>query len=338
LNVGDGTFTDVTSTCGIEVADGKGLGIVAADFEMNGRIELFVANDSVSNFFFRSQNKPGESPRFFEEGLYSGLALNAFGNGEACMGVAVDDVDADGRLDLYVTNFIEESNTLYVQDGIGVFADATQRAGLRDPSMFRLGFGTQFIDAELDGWPDLIVTNGHVGNYLAEGSPYQMPPQYYRNLGNGRFEEVEAGKLGEYFQGEYVGRPLVRLDWNKDGREDVVIGHLDAPVALLTNTTQPAGNYLAVNLRGTASARDAVGTVLQVSVDGRTLVRQLTAGGGYHASNEPRVVIGLGQAERIESLAIRWPSGSRQTFTDVPLNCELIVVEGRATPVRLSVQ
>jgi len=311
---------------------------VAADFEMNGRIELFVANDSVSNFFFRPQNKPGEAPRFVEEGLYSGLAVNSFGNGEACMGVAVDDVDADGRLDLYVTNFIEESNTLYVQDAIGVFADATQQAGLRDPSMFRLGFGTQFIDAELDGWPDLIVTNGHVGNYLAEGSPYQMPPQYYRNLGNGRFEEVEASKLGEYFQGEYVGRPLVRLDWNKDGREDVVIGHLDAPTALLTNTTQPAGNYLAVNLRGTASARDAVGAVLHVTVDGRTLVRQLTAGGGYHASNEPRVVFGLGQAERIESLSIRWPSGSRQTFTDVPLNCELIVVESRATPVRLSVQ
>lgn len=335
-NLGDGTFADVTSTSGIEIAGGKGLGIVAADFDSNGRIDLFVANDSVSNFFFRSQNKPGEALRLVEEGLLSGLAVNSLGNAEACMGVAVDDVDESGRLDLYITNFFQESNTLYVQDEIGLFADATQQAGLRDPSIYSLGFGTQFIDAELDGWPDLIVTNGHVANFSSAGAPYRMPPQYYRNVGHGRFEEMEGSKLGQYFERAYVGRPVARLDWNKDGREDVVIGHLDAPVALLTNTTQPVGHSLAVNLRGTQTARDAVGAIVRVSVGGRDRTRQLTAGDGYLASNERRLVFGLGAVDRVESLTVRWLSGREQQFVDLAADAEYVLVEGRKEPVRLS--
>ncbi|MFV2066670.1 MAG: CRTAC1 family protein, partial [Pirellulales bacterium] len=299
-------------------------------------IELFVANDSVSNFFFRSQQEGGQALRFADDGPISGVAMNARGTAEACMGTAVGDVDANGNLDLYVTNFYQESNTLYLQDDRGQFVDATQAAGLRDPSIFALGFGTQFVDAELDGLPDLIVSNGHISNFRSLGSPYRMAPQYYRNVGNGRFVELAGSTLGEYFEGAYLGRAVAVLDWNKDGREDVVIGHLDVPVALLTNTTQSAGNYLAVNLCGTESARDATGAILRLTVEGRTRTHQLTAGGGYHASNEPRLVFGLGKLDRVETLVVRWPSGNQQTFSNVPTNAELIVVENRSIPIILN--
>ena len=333
LSLGDGRFKHVTDESGVVDAEGRGMGIVAADFFGKGKLDLFVANDMAPNFFFVNQTQHADRLRFAERGLLAGLASNRDGRFEACMGIAAGDSDGDGRIDLFVTNFDLETNTLYKQLPGEFFDDATQRAGLAEPSINVLGFGAQFIDGELDGDLDLIVTNGHVDDARSMGRPYQMPPQYFENLGDGRFALAEAEALGTYFQGKYLGRGLAKLDWNRDGREDVVISHLDAPVALLTNTTNGAGRFLAIKLVAVASARDAIGTTVTVTAGGRTLVRQLTAGDGYQASDQRSLTFGLGDSQRVQTLRIDWPSGKTQELTDLPSDAELLFIENRSAPV-----
>jgi hypothetical protein len=336
VSAGDGRFEDVTNTCGIRVPDGKGLGIVAADFSGSGRLDLFVANDGTGNFYFENQTRrPGERPVFREMALAAGVAYSEDGRVQASMGIAVDDADGDGRLDLFVTNFYEEGSAFYHQIGTHLFEDDRRGFGLRDPSLHLLGFGTQFIDAELDGFPDLIVTNGHIEDFSDLGQPYAMRPQYFRNVAGKWFEELGADLPGPFFAGAYLGRGLARLDWNRDGREDVVISHLDAPAALLTNTTRGAAHFLALSLVGTEAARDAIGTTVECTFKGRHRSRQLTAGDGYMASNERQLVFGLGDCDVVDRLTIRWPSGREQTCTQVAADRHWMAIEGRQALVRL---
>ncbi|MDB5388311.1 MAG: tetratricopeptide repeat protein [Planctomycetaceae bacterium] len=336
VNLGDGQFRDVTQASGIMLADGKGMGIVAADFDGSRKLNLFVANDAVPNFYFVNQTPPGgEIPIFAEQGISSGLALNEDGRAQACMGVATGNLDNDQRLALFVTNFHSEPNTLYHQQAGSVFFDETRKWGLFESSIPMVGFGTQFVDAELDGFLDLILTNGDVDDSRDLGRMYQMPPQYFRNAGNGRFSELSASSLGPFFQGKYLGRGLARLDWNRDGCDDMIISHLDAPAALLTNTTQSAGHFIAVQLRAVTTSRDAIGTTVTVDVAGRKLVRQLVAGDGYHASNERQLVIGLGDAIRIDELTVAWPSGLKQAFRDISVDSQVLIVEHRPLVTRL---
>jgi hypothetical protein len=267
--------------------------------------------------------------------LITGLALDRDGLAQACMGVAAGDLNADGLLDLFVTNFQDESNTLYAQQPNGFFLDETRKAQLRDPSYAKLGFGTQALDGELDGHPDLVVANGHVYDLSHSGREYRMAPQYFRNRGDGAFVEVPASQLGPFFEGKYLGRGLARLDWNRDGLEDFAVSHMLAPAALVTNTTAAHGNYVALQLRGVASARDALGTVVELTAAGRKRVQQLTAGDGYEASNERQLVFGLGTAERVEHLRVRWPSGQSQEFTVPAVNSHYLLVEGRPRSCRL---
>lgn len=330
LNLGNGRFEEQTEAAGLKVAGGNGLGVVAGDLDGSGRLSLFVANDQDANFLFVNQTvEPGAPPRFVERGVLSGLAYDADGKSQACMGVAAGDADGNGRLDLFVTNFYEESNTLYLQDADGVFADATAASALRAPSFRMLGFGAQFIDGELDGIPDLVLTNGHIDDFTHRQVPYRMQPQYFRGLGGGKFKELQAEELGDFFQRKSLGRGLARLDWNRDGREDFVVSHLDAPVALVTNAATETGHFIAVQLRGVQSSRDAIGAQATVSVAGRRLTAWLTAGDGYQASNQRQLVFGLGPADRVEALRIRWPSGLQQEFHDLPADQAIIVVEGR---------
>jgi tetratricopeptide (TPR) repeat protein len=328
LNRGDGTFENVTAECGILVPYGKGLGIVAADMDGSGRLNLFVANDGVANFYFVNETSDPAAPSFSEQAVLLGAAYNRDGRPGASMGVAVGDADHDGRLELFVTGFFEETNTLYRMQGDNLFLDDTVSAGLAEPGRRMLGFGTQFIDGALRGQLDLIVTNGHINAYDVAGIPYEMPPQYFSNIGDGRFVESDAATLGRYFAGAYLGRSLARIDWNRDGREDVVISHLDAPAALLTNTTAHAGHYLALHLVGTHSSRDAIGATLTLTADGRTQYRQLTAGDGYQASNERIIIFGLADATIVDSLSVRWPSGAEQQFADLEADREYLCVEG----------
>ncbi|OYV94281.1 MAG: hypothetical protein B7Z73_02910 [Planctomycetia bacterium 21-64-5] len=336
-NLGDGAFEEVGQQCGAAAPDGKGLGLVVADFDGSRRLSVFVSNDTTANFFFANQTPARGGPLLFAEtALISGLAFDEQGRAQACMGIALDDTNLDGRPDLFVTNFFRESNALYQQQADGSFRDESRAARLRDPSFAMLGWGTQFLDGELDGLPDLLVLNGHINEFSASGTPYRMPPQYFRNAGAGRFAESPAGTLGHYFQGRYLGRALARLDWNRDGLEDACATHVDAPVALLTNQTAPHGHFLAVRLVGVFSARDAVGATVRLRCGARRYTRQLTSGDGFQASNERRLLFGLGAAERIDELLVSWPAGTDQRFSGLPVDREMTIVEGQDLPVTYS--
>jgi len=331
LNHGDESFRDVAGSSGFDVAGGKGLGIAVGSFGDSPGLNVFVANDTVANFFFENQGSTENGiPRFQEKALVSGLAFGGAGTAQASMGVAVGDADGDGTTDLFVTNFHGETNTLYRQLQGGIFEDVTLVRGLRQPSLSRLGFGTQFLDADLDGRLDLVVANGHIDNFSQDGrSEYQMRPQFFANQGEAGFREAGAEALGPYFDRPVLGRALARLDWNGDGKEDFVVTHLDAPAALLENTTKRAGNYVALKLRGVHSSRDAIGTVVQAETDSLKLTRQLTAGDGFQASNQRVLTFGLGEDDIIRKLTVTWPSGRSNEFLNVPSNTRWIIIEGK---------
>jgi tetratricopeptide (TPR) repeat protein len=338
LNDGQGGYRNISDSSGINIQNGKGLGIVAADFDGSGALDVFIANDTVANFFFTRQSTAhSESPFFNEQGLVSGLAYDQGGNGQASMGVAADDVDGDGRLDLFVTNFFKEFNALYLQGNTYGFEDATSNSGLGDPGFQKLGFGTQFLDADLDGWPDLVVANGHIDDFTHQRTPFRMSPQAFRNTGSGHFQEMRPESLGPYFERKLVGRSLAKLDWNRDGKEDFVVSHLFDSVALLTNTTQTDNHWLALQLSGTRSNRDAIGTTVTVETAGRKIVNQLTSGSGYAASNQRRMLVGLGRHERITELRVHWLSGNDQVFHNIAADREYLLVEGMDSLLPLAV-
>jgi tetratricopeptide (TPR) repeat protein len=341
LNTGDGRFRDATDSSGVTQAEGKGLGAIVADFDGTGRLDLFIANDTRPNFLFRNQPAQADGGlTLVENALRSGVAYSDSGLPQDCMGIAVGDVDGDGTLDLFVTNYIGQSNTLYSlrrprnqRTGAGLFLDKTRSAGLFDDGFSLVGWGTEFLDADLDGDLDLMITNGHVAGQVREGEQLKMPPLCYRNTGTGRFTTLAGKQLGQYFTRNYIGRGLARLDWNNDGRPDTVITHLDSPLALLTNTTPNTGHYLVLRLVGTASSRDAIGATVTARAGERTWVAQLTAGDGYLVNNQRQLLFGTGPATRIDQLSISWPSGLKQDLGPVQTDQTLKIIEGRGAVV-----
>lgn len=340
VNLGDGRFEDVSVAAGIDVPNGKGLGIVAADFTGTGRLNLFIANDSVPNFYFVNQaSAAGESPKFTDEALISGLALSHDGLSAAWMGVAAGDANGDGRLDLFSTTYADQAKSLFIQEAQGgAFTDAIVASGLNPPTWKLLGFGTQFIDGELDGWQDLIITNGHVFDLSHLHQAYHMPMQYFRNLGKAKFSEVPAERLGPYFAGKYLGRGLARLDWNSDGLDDCAVSNMQAPAALLTNHTATHGHFFTLRLVGTKASRDAIGTRVTVKAGGQSWSQQLTAGDGYQASNERKLHFGLGARSQIDDVTIHWLGGQSQTLTGLAADSDWLIVEGQPQARRLSPQ
>ncbi len=333
MNLGDGRFRDVTEESGITNPDGKGLSVVAADFLGTGRLDLFVANDTTPDFYFANQvQRPGEPLKFVEKGVQLGIAMNAAGTSQASMGLTVADANGDDLLDLYLGTFYHDSNTLFLQNGARTFSDESRAAGLRVPTFSMLTFGAQFIDANLDGWPDIIQANGHVDRSYDPSVPDLLPPQFLKNLGNGRFVELTGDSLGPYFQDDYLGRSVGILDFDRDGKPDVCVLHLDVPVALLANRTEKAGHSLAITLHGRKGSRDAFGATLRFTAGGRTWSHPVSAGGGYMVTNQRKCIVGLGDAERVDQLEVRWPSGARQTFTDLGVDQEVLIVEGVQQP------
>lgn len=336
LNDGAGRFVDATTSVFERIPDGKGLGALAWSPDESGRLSLLVTNDTTPNFLFVPELLPQEADaslrlRLIERGVASGVAFNADGKATGSMGIALGDVDDDGWLDLLITNFLAEPNTLFLNRQPGLFEDRTKELKLAAPSIPQLGFGTQFVDLDRDGSLELFVANGHVDDLRRFGKPYRMSAQVFRRRrGGNEFEELRGSDLGNYFERQWLGRAVARCDWNRDGREDLIVGHLNDDAALLTNTTPSAGHYLSLKLFGVSSNRDAVGAVVRVALGDRTLVRQVTAGDGFQASNERRIVIGVGKVKRTRSLSIRWPSGLLQTFDDVPCDRDFGLVEGGA--------
>lgn len=327
LNRGDGTWEHLVDATPDD-PHSKGLGVAAVELYERRRPCLFIANDQVPNFLLRNNpTSTAAGVRLVNEAFVSGLAYNDDGLAMACMGIAVGDADGNGLCDFFVTNFRDEANTLYLQDAPGLFIDATRAAGLSEPSLPYVGWGTQFLDADRDGLPDLVLVNGHVDDYRAKGQGYEMPAQFFRNVGGGRFVEQDGPECGTFFRRLYLGRGLARLDWNGDGRMDFVVSNMKSPAALATNRTEGGGRFLNVRLRASRTARDAIGARVRVSTERGEFHQQLVAGDGYMASNERLLQFGLGEVGRVREVVVEWPSGETLTLRDVPVDVTLELVE-----------
>lgn len=339
LNQGDGRFEDVTASSGIERPDGKGMGLIVADLDGIGGLEVFVANDTTPNFLFLNRTTGAAGPPQFEEaGILAGVAFDERGQAQSSMGAAVGDANGDGLPDLFVTNYLREPNNLFLRSAsLAGYRDQARAGRLHEPSLNLMGWGTQFLDADADGDLDLVVANGHLDDYSGDGVPYRMRTQLFVNDGAARFDEAPARSLGPHFEQPVLGRAVARLDWNRDGREDFCMTHVDAPFALLSNTTVSDGHSLTLSLRGVTSSREAIGTRIDIQSGSGHIARQLAAGDGFAAANERKLVIGLGAAERADRVVVRWPSGSEQTFTNLTAGREWRLVEERAAPLAISV-
>jgi hypothetical protein len=328
-NLGDGTFRLMSPDSGFDTPDGDGLGIVVSDFDQSGRLSIFVANDGRANFFYVPMADKPPFTQWQEIGVINGTAFDAVGRAQACMGVASADFDKNGLLDLFVTNFYQEANTLYVNMGTNTFLDQSRRFGLHDPSYAFLGFGTQFLDADLDSWQDLVVANGHVDDFRHKNIPYRMKPQFFQNDGGERFEEIAQESIGPFFASEHMGRGMARMDWNRDFLVDVVISQLDEPAALLTNQTSPLGRGTGLRLVDKSGDRDAVGTRVVVEYENDVSTYFLTAGDGYQSSNSRELV--LATPANIPSFTVRvyWKSGVSQVFENVMSGQRYTAISGR---------
>lgn len=330
VSSGNGTFVELCGEAGLDLPDGRGFGLIVGHFNEDNRLDVFVANDQTANFLLIQTGKDGEPMQFLDQAVVQGVAFDRDGYPQACMGIAAADINNDGRPDLFITNFAEESDTLYVSQPLGSYLDVTREAKLRDPSFVPLGFGTQFLDADLDGRFDLVVLNGHILDAPQIGKPAAMRPQLFRGMDRERFAEVAANDPGNFFNIPRIGRGLCTLDWNRDGQQDFAGSFLDGSGALVTNRSSTAGDWLVMEFVGVQSSRDAIGTRVRITLeDGTVRLWQLTAGDGFAASNQRRMQLGLGSHARIASLEIHWPSGLTQKFAETSTKTHWLAVEGR---------
>lgn len=334
-NTTDGSQAFIDATSETVIAKGQAwqsLGVVAADLDQDGDCDLYVANDSVPNRFFTN-----EGGKFRDDSLLCGASLNGNGQREAGMGVAVGDLDLDGSLDLMVTNFYAETNTFYRNDGDLVFFDATNQMGLGVPCRLRLGFGLSLLDADNDGAQDIFVANGHIHDRLDEmgrNEPFAQKPSLLKSNAGRRFSDVTS-KSGTYFRNDHVGRGSAIADFNHDGRQDLVVGHLDREAILLMNETDTDHSWIALRLVGVESNRNGIGALVKVTSvgdEGSTkakLIRPRIGSDSYLSNSECWLTIGLGTASAVESVEIVWPGGQRQTLNDWQLNQRYVVVQGK---------
>jgi hypothetical protein len=326
-NEGDGTFRDVTQETGVGVRSGRAQGVLAADLDRDGFMDIYVGNDLHPNSLFLGDG----NGRFRDATELSGAAYDHLGRSQASMGVDAADVNRDGRIDLFVTNYEGEHNAFYENLGNGVFMDRSHSRGLAAASIPWVGWGTVFADFDLDGWLDVIVTNGHTDDNLRDVGrdvAYAEPPLVWRNV-NGRFE-VLGRNVGPYFARDHVGRALSLVDLDNDGDHDVVIGHQDGVPALLRNErcdeSRPNRDSVTLRLVGTQSNRDAIGTSIIVSADDLSLVWLIKGGASYLSANDLRLImpISLPQPMTVE---IHWPSGTVSRLDRLELGTGYTVVE-----------
>lgn len=322
-----GRFVDVTREAGIVDAEGRGLGVLAAHLDDDDQIDLFVANDMTANYLWRSKG----GFRFEESALVAGVSANASGAYQAGMGVACGDVDGDGLPDLAVTNFYNESTSLFRNLGGGLFADHTAATGLSVPSRYLLGFGIAFGDVNNDGRLDLMTVNGHVfdGRPIY---PWTMPAQLLLGGDEGRLTDVSR-RAGAPFSVNRIGRGLALGDLDNDGRLDAVVLAQNEPLAYFHNDpARVAGHALTIALEGRKSNRDAVGARVTITAGGRRQVAQRIGGGSFQSAGDPRLHFGLGASTQVEQVEVRWPSGRVDRYRDLQADTAYHVIEGDAQP------
>ena len=318
-NEGGGPFIDATETAGISRADGAGLGVATGDYNGDGWLDLYVANDATPNQLWINQR----NGTFKDDGLLSGSALNAAGNPEGSMGIASGDFDLDGDEDLFITNIVGETFAMYVNDGRGSFDDARSRVGLAAPTAAFTGFGTDWFDYDNDGWLDLFIANGAVNiveKQRGEKFPFRMRNQLFRNTGAGRFEETsKAG--GPAFDRAEIGRGAAFGDIDNDGDVDVVVTNNNGPVRLLLNQAGTRHHWLQVRLQQAQGNRFGFGAWIGVERAGRpTLWRRVRTDGSYLSAGDARVHVGLGTSSQVAAVSVLWPDGVRERWTDVQVD------------------
>jgi hypothetical protein len=317
----DGTFTDVTAAAGMSTEFGPALGVSTADFNGDGWIDIYVTNDGQQNQMWINQR----DGTFKNTGLLSGTALSAEGQAKSSMGVDAGDFDNDGDEDLFVTELTGQGNELYVNDGSGVFVEQGARSGLRFASLPFTGFGTAWFDYDNDGWLDILTVNGAVTSveelvHANDPFPLSQRKQLFRNVGGGRFEDVTKS-AGAIFQKAAVGRGAAFGDIDNDGDVDVVVGNDNGPAQLLINEIGNRNRWVGLRLVGGAPLRDMLGARVEiVRADGSVIWRRARADGSYASANDPRVLVGLAQAENISRARVIWPDGSVEEWADVPVN------------------
>ena len=325
-NRGNGTFEDVTVKAHLDRTDGHySLGISTLDFDDDGWPDIYVACDSTPSILYHN-NRDGT---FTDVAVTAGAAFNEDGREQAGMGTSVADFNGDGRLDIFKTNFSDDTSTLYRNNGDGTFEDATFAAGLGLHTQY-LGWGTMFFDFDNDGWPDLIVANGHVYPEVDKyhlGSNYQEPRILYHNNGNGTFTDISAS-AGVGITSAASSRGLAVGDLWNDGKLSVVISNMNSPPSLLVNQIRSSNHWIGIQTVGTRSNRDGIGAGITVNIGTRRLVDEVRSGSSYISNSDRRVHFGLGTAERVDSVQVRWPSGLVEQFNNVTVDSIHSLTEG----------
>ncbi len=320
LNEGDGTFRPVARERGLYGPGNRALGVAIADFDNDDWPDIYVANDTTDNFLFINQRNG-----FFEErAQILGCAVNVNGSPQASMGVAVGDYDRNGFLDLYVTHFHNEWNTLYQNLGPKGFHDVTAQAKLAVPTMAMLGFGTVMVDFDQNGLPELLVANGHIDDVTSKGIEFEMNPQLFAF--NGKVWDETTLMAGDFFRNKMIGRGVATGDYDGDGDLDIAFVSQNARMSLLRNDSQ-RGHWLKLRFLGTTSNRHGIGTRVTLRCGKTAWMQELAGGTSYCSSHEPILVFGLGNTAEPISLEIRWPNGIVQSIQSVVADQALILRE-----------
>jgi hypothetical protein len=320
-NRGDGTFEDWSLKAGIQHEAGKGLGVMATDFNLDGWMDVYVANDMLPNHMWINQG----DGTFINDGMFGGTAVNADGRSESSMGVDAADVDCDGDEDLFMTHLGYQTNTLYINDGTGLFDDRTTTSGLGPPSVGRTSWGVRFFDYDNDGLLDLMTASGDVFviEALARANdpfPMHQPNQLFHNIGSDRFEDVTA-TAGSVFELSEVSRGLAFGDIDNDGDTDVLLENCNGRARLLINTISTANHWIGLRLVGGEPPRDQIGAWVGVHRKGKPVLwRRVRTDGGYASANDPRLLVGLGDDAAVDRVEVHWPDGSVEEWTGVAVD------------------
>ncbi|RKU06390.1 hypothetical protein C6503_26100 [Candidatus Poribacteria bacterium] len=324
-NNGNGTFTDVTATVGISGADGKGLGVVCGDIDNDGDMDIFVANDTTPNFLYR--NDSNTTVKMTEDALFAGVALSEEGRAYSGMGANLGDFDNDGYLDIVITNFQDQTNSLYHNAQGGFFNEVSFAKGIGERSLRYLAWGVDFVDFNNDGWLDLFVANGHLDDNVAEVDPigtYSQPNQLFlSNRGLNFVESVDIAAIAD----QKVSRGTAFGDIDNDGDVDIVVSNLKDVPTVLRNDSDNASQWLSIKLVGTHCNRDAIGARVTIVSGGLTQIREVKSGSGYISQNDLRLHFGLNDATRVDTLTVRWLCGKVQTLQNIETNQVLVISE-----------